>query len=224
MLFFLDMISGSINDNSSNMKMSKIKYVGIPIVMLMAFCIWLLTKKTVCRLPAISSVQYGAFIEWIPVTGAFLRDTIPHSHQVRVQIDEIYAAKVTTGLKATTQVEDSTYLLELAHVYPDIDNGRITVDMNFTGAIPPTRADKSLRLRLELSKPADALLLPIGAFYFDTKGKWVFVIDKGVAVKRDIRLGRKNFEYFEVIEGLKPGEQVITSSYENFKSQGRRFF
>jgi hypothetical protein len=203
---------------------SKIKYAGMPIIVLLTVCIWLFTRETGCRFPAanklvVSSVEYGTFDEWIPLTGIFLQDTFEYIHDVRVQIDEMYLQRMAVGLKATTELEDSVYTLELSHIYPHVVDGRITVDMNFVGVKPPARERESLRLRLELSEPTTALLIPTGGFYFDTRGKWVFVVKDGVAVRRDIRLGRKNSSYYQVIEGLKPGEQVITSSYQRFKDQ-----
>ena len=204
--------------------MSKIKYVGIPIVVVLTVCFWLFSREIRCRFPAankvvVSAVEYGPFVEWIPLTGVFLLDTIPHMHDVRVHIDEMYLRRMAVGLKATTELEDSVYALELAYIYPDVVDGRITVDMNFVGLKPNKGARESLRLRLELSKPTNVLLLPVGDFYFDTGGEWVFVVRDGFAVRRNIRLGRKSFEYFEVLEGLKPGEQVITSSYQRFQDQ-----
>jgi HlyD family secretion protein len=90
--------------------------------------------------------------------------------------------------------------------------------MNFVGDTPPgIRRGQSLRLRIELGQSSEELLLPVGGFYKDTGGNWVYVLDgEGRAVKRTIRLGRKNTEHFEVLEGLEPGDRVITSSYENF--------
>ena len=97
-------------------------------------------------------------------------------------------------------------------------NGRFPVDMNFVGEIPEgIRRGQSLRLRIELGQSSEELLLPVGGFYKDTGGNWVYVLDgEGRAVKRNVRLGRKNTEHFEVLEGLQPGDKVITSSYENF--------
>jgi HlyD family secretion protein len=90
--------------------------------------------------------------------------------------------------------------------------------MNFLGETPPgLRRGQSLRLRIELGQSSEELLLPVGGFYKDTGGNWVFVLDgSGQAVRRDIKLGRKNTENYEVLEGLEPGDRVITSSYENF--------
>ncbi len=90
--------------------------------------------------------------------------------------------------------------------------------MLFDGETPPgLRLGLSLRLRIELGQASEELLLPVGGFYKDTGGNWVFVLTgDNKAVKRDIKLGRKNTENFEVLEGLQPGDRVITSSYENF--------
>jgi HlyD family secretion protein len=140
------------------------------------------------------------------------------SYKVRVPIDELYLPRIATGLRATTTFNNKDYNLEIAYIYPNIENGRFNVDMNFIGE-PPSgiRRGQSLRLRIELSQSSEELLLPVGGFYKDTGGNWVFVLEDGNrAVKRDIKLGRKNPEHFEVLEGLKPGEKVITSSYENF--------
>ena len=96
--------------------------------------------------------------------------------------------------------------------------GRFEVDMNFVGETPPgIRRGQSLRLRIELGQSSEELLLPVGGFYKDTGGNWVYVLEDGNrAVRRDVKLGRKNTENFEVLEGLQPGDKVITSSYENF--------
>ena len=98
-------------------------------------------------------------------------------------------------------------------------NGRFEVDMLFAEAAPKDiRRGQTLRIRLELGKPEQATLLPTGGFYQQSGGNWVYVVEPGgqKAVRRTIQLGRKNPSYYEVLEGLKPGEQVITSSYEFF--------
>ena len=141
------------------------------------------------------------------------------SYKVRVPIDELYLPRISQGLKATTDFNNSTYNLEITYIYPTIAGGRFEVDMNFVGEVPSgLRRGQSLRMRIELGQSAEGLLLPVGGFYKDTGGNWVFVVepDGGRAVKRDIKLGRKNPEHFEVLEGLKPGDRVVTSSYENF--------
>ncbi|MFN7258916.1 MAG: efflux RND transporter periplasmic adaptor subunit [Cyclobacteriaceae bacterium] len=141
------------------------------------------------------------------------------SFKVRVPIDELYLPKISAGLPATTDFAGKTYQLSITYIYPNITNGRFEVDMNFVGETPQgIRRGQSLRMRVELGQPSQELLLPIGGFYKDTGGNWVFIMDgEGKAVKRDVKLGRKmGSEFFEVLEGLKPGDRVITSSYENF--------
>ncbi len=140
------------------------------------------------------------------------------SFKVRVPIDELYLPKISVGLPSTTDFAGKTYRLVITYIYPTIQNGRFEVDMNFDGETPQgIRRGQSLRMRIELGQASEQLLLPVGGFYKDTGGNWVFVLDSDdKAVKRDIKLGRKNSENFEVLEGLKPGDRVITSSYENF--------
>jgi HlyD family secretion protein len=141
------------------------------------------------------------------------------SYKVRVPIDELYLPRISEGLKATTDFNNKTYNLQIAYIYPNIVGGRFEVDMNFDGETPQgIRRGQSLRMRIELGQSSEGILLPVGGFYKDTGGNWVFVVeaDGKRAVKRDIKLGRKNPENFEVLTGLKPGERVVTSSYENF--------
>ena len=111
-------------------------------------------------------------------------------------------------------------MLAISYVYPDVAaGGRFAVDMNFVGETPAgIRRGQSLRLRIELGQSSEELLLAVGGFYKDTGGNWVFVVEEGGnrAVKRTVKLGRKNTENFEVLEGLQPGDKVVTSSYENF--------
>lgn len=141
------------------------------------------------------------------------------SYKVRVPIDELYLPKISVGLPATTDFAGKTYNLEITYIYPNIVNGRFEVDMNFVGETPQgIRRGQSMRMRIELGQPSEELLLPIGGFYKDTGGNWVFIMEgDNRAVKREVKLGRKmGSEYFEVLEGLKPGDRVVTSSYENF--------
>lgn len=141
------------------------------------------------------------------------------SYKVRVPIDELYLPRISTGLHATTPFAGKDYSLVITYIYPTITNGRFEVDMDFDGETPEgIRRGQSMRLRIELGQSSEELLLPVGGFYKDTGGNWVFVVEEGGgrAVRRDIKLGRKNTENFEVLEGLKPGDRVITSSYENF--------
>jgi HlyD family secretion protein len=140
------------------------------------------------------------------------------SYKVRVPIDELYLPKISTGLPASTTFANKDYRLVITYIYPTIQNGRFEVDMNFDGETPQgIRRGQSLRLRIELGQASEELLLPVGGFYKDTGGNWVYVLDSdNKAVRRNIKLGRKNSENFEVLEGLQPGDRVITSSYENF--------
>lgn len=140
-------------------------------------------------------------------------------YKVRVPIDELYLPRISTGLAATTDFAGKTYNLKITYVYPNITNGRFEVDMDFDGETPSgIRRGQSLRMRIELGQSSEELLLPMGGFYKDTGGNWVFILENdNKAVRRDIKLGRKmGSEYFEVLDGLKPGDRVITSSYENF--------
>jgi HlyD family secretion protein len=139
-------------------------------------------------------------------------------YKVRVPIDELYLPRISTGLHATTDFAGKTYDLVIEYIYPTITAGRFEVDMNFEGETPKgIRRGQSLRMRIELGQSSEELLLPVGGFYKDTGGNWVYVLDaENHAVKRDIKLGRKSPDYFEVLEGLQPGDKVITSSYENF--------
>lgn len=157
------------------------------------------------------AVNPGQRLGWIDVLG---------SYKVKVPIDELYLPRISQGLRATTTFNNKDYELEIKYMYPGVTNGRFDVDMEFLGDPPPgIRRGLSLRLRIELGQPSEELLLPVGGFYKDTGGNWVFVVEDGGsrAVKREIKLGRKmGSEYFEVLEGLEPGDKVITSSYENF--------
>jgi HlyD family secretion protein len=139
--------------------------------------------------------------------------------KVRVPIDELYLPRVNTGLKGTFSFSGGTYELEIGKIYPNVTAGRFEVDMFFTDEAPTgIRRGQTVRIRLELGESQQAVLLPTGGFYKDTGGNWVFVVNQqaGKAEKRNIRLGRKNPEFYEVIEGLQPGDKVIVSGYENF--------
>jgi len=141
------------------------------------------------------------------------------SYKVRVEIDELYLPRIYEGLRATTSFAGKDYVLAITYVYPNVTNGRFPVDMQFVNETPEgLRRGLSLRLRIELGQSSEELLLPTGGFFKDTGGNWVYVVepDGQRAVKRNIRLGRKNTEHYEVLEGLSPGEKVIISSYENF--------
>lgn len=139
--------------------------------------------------------------------------------KMRVEVDEHYISRIFPGLEGSFEFNGQTLQLSVSKVYPEVRNGRFEVDMAFAKAVPEgIRRGQSVPVRLQLGKPAEAILLPTGGFFSDTGGNWVYVLDKSGnrAVKRNITLGRKNPQFFEVLSGLEPGEQVITSSYENF--------
>jgi HlyD family secretion protein len=139
--------------------------------------------------------------------------------KMRAEVDEHYISRVFPGLKASFEFNNKSYSLAIIKVYPEVKNGRFNVDMNFEKETPEgIRRGQSSPIRLELGKSSAAILLPVGGFFSDTGGNWVYVVDKSGkrAVKRNISLGQKNPQFFEVLEGLQEGEQVITSSYENF--------
>lgn len=139
--------------------------------------------------------------------------------KVRAEIDEHYINRIETGRKGTFDFGGNTYDLIVKQVYPEVREGRFEVDLEFPGEqAVGIRRGLTLHIRLQLSEMSEAILLSRGGFYQTTGGNWVFVVDNagGFAVKRTIRLGRQNPEFFEVLEGLSPGEKVITSSYENY--------
>ncbi len=139
--------------------------------------------------------------------------------KMRAGVDEHYISRIFVGLKATMEFNDKNYALVISKVYPEVTSGRFEVDMTFAGTIPDgIKRGQSASIRMELGKSSKAVLIPVGGFFSETGGNWVYVMDASgkKAVKRNITLGRRNPEYFEVLDGLKPGEKVITSSYENF--------
>jgi HlyD family secretion protein len=139
--------------------------------------------------------------------------------KVRVDIDEHYISRIYTGLKGTFSFNDTTYTLEIKKVYTQVTNGRFQVDMEFLKKVPQgIRRGQTLQIVLALSDARTAILLPKGGFYQQTGGNWIFKLsdDGSRAYKVDIQLGNQNPDYFEVLEGLKPGDKVVTSSYENY--------
>lgn len=139
--------------------------------------------------------------------------------KMRVDIDEHYISRIFAGLGGSFEFNGKNFILEITKIYPEVRNGRFQVDMVFPKGVPEgIKRGQSSPIRLELGKATKAVLIPVGGFFSDTGGNWVYVLDKSgkKASKRKITLGRKNPEFFEVLEGLQVGEQVITSSYENF--------
>jgi HlyD family secretion protein len=139
--------------------------------------------------------------------------------KVRADIDEFYISRINSGQTGEFDLSDTTYKLIIKKVYPEVTNGRFQVDLYFVGQVPKgIRRGQTLQIRLELGELSEALLLPRGGFYQKTGGQWVYVLDAAgdYAVKRAIKLGRQNPQMFEVLEGLAPGDRVITSSYDTF--------
>ena len=139
--------------------------------------------------------------------------------QVRVRVDEHYISRVSRGQKGEASYSGETFLLTIDKVYPEVVNGSFEVDMQFDGEAPENiRRGQTLRIRLELGDLSEAILLPTGGFWQATGGQWVFVVDDAgdLARKRHISLGRSNPLHYEVLDGLQPGEKVITSPYDSF--------
>ena len=141
------------------------------------------------------------------------------TYKVQAQIDEHYIDRITTGLVASFERQDTRYEMQLRKVYPEVRNGQFKADFRFVGDAPENiRSGQTYYLNLQLGEAAEAILIPRGSFYQATGGKWIYVLDATgeKAYRRDIRIGRQNPQYYEVVEGLQPGEKVIVSSYDNF--------
>ncbi len=142
-----------------------------------------------------------------------------NSYKIEAQIDEHYIDKVAPGLEATFERQNEKYSAAIRKVYPEVRDGKFKADFKFVGTQPENiRTGQTYYLNLQLGQPAEAIIIPRGSFYQSTGGKWIYVMsaDGAKAVKRSIRIGRQNPQYYEVLEGLEPGERVIISSYESF--------
>lgn len=141
------------------------------------------------------------------------------NYKIEAQIDEHYIDRVMAGLSATFQRQNDSYGAVIRKVYPEVRDGRFKAVFKFEGETPDNiRSGQTYYLNLQLGQPENAVLVPRGTFYQKTGGKWIFVVspDGGRAVRREIRIGRQNPQYYEVLEGLQPGEKVITSGYDTF--------
>ncbi|MEZ5071912.1 MAG: HlyD family efflux transporter periplasmic adaptor subunit [Bacteroidales bacterium] len=141
------------------------------------------------------------------------------SYKLRVDIDEHYIARIQRDLYGQCDFAGSAYRGVITKIYPEVQNGRFAVDMVFTDQVPDQiRIGQTSRIRLQLGESKEGILLSKGGFYQTTGGQWVFVLDPTgeFAEKRDITIGRQNPRYYEVLEGLEPGEKVIVSSYQNY--------
>jgi HlyD family secretion protein len=140
-------------------------------------------------------------------------------YKVEAQIDEHYIDRVVAGLSATFERQGETYSTLIRKVYPEVRDGKFKADFKFDGEQPDNiRAGQTYYLNLQLGQPEEAVIVPRGTFYQKTGGKWIYVVNKEgtKAVKREIRIGRQNPQYYEVLEGLEPGEKVITSGYDTY--------
>jgi HlyD family secretion protein len=148
----------------------------------------------------------------------------PGHNKLRAQVDEFYLGRVQIGEIATVDYAGKTYKLKVARIYPQVKNGIFEADLWFLGDEPKgIQRGQTLQARLTFGDPTTARLLPNGAFYNDTGGQWVFVVapDGRHAIKRQVRLGRRNEDFIEVLDGLDPGEKVITSPYTGFADKDR---
>lgn len=140
--------------------------------------------------------------------------------KVQAQIDEHYIDRVRPGLSASFSRDGKTYLLRVRKVYPEVRNGTFRTDFVFVGERPvQMRSGQTFYVELALGKSQQATLIPRGTFFQTTGGNWIFVLDKSgrKAYRRNISIARQNPQYYEVTDGLEPGERVITSGYEAFK-------
>lgn len=139
--------------------------------------------------------------------------------KIRVDIDEHYITRIFTDLVGDFTLGDKTYKLKIKKIFIQVTNGRFQVDMEFTDEVPQgIRRGQTLQIRLSLSDETQAVLVPKGGFFQQTGGNWIFKVSENgkTAYKVDVQLGRQNPDYYEVLSGLKPGDKVVTSSYENY--------
>ena len=141
------------------------------------------------------------------------------TYKVEAQIDEHYIDRVIAGLEATFERQGETYSTVIRKVYPEVRDGKFKADFKFDGEQPDNiRSGQTYYLNLQLGQPEEAVIIPRGTFYQKTGGKWIYVVNKEgtKAVKREIRIGRQNPQYYEVLEGLEPGEKIIPSGYDTY--------
>lgn len=139
--------------------------------------------------------------------------------KVRADVDEHYISRIYNDLLGNLTINSKQYTLRVRKVYTQVNNGRFQVDMEFVNEVPKgIRRGQTLQIKLALSDETKAVLLPRGGFYQQTGGNWIFKLseDGSTAYRVDIQLGRQNPDYYEVLKGLKPGDKVITSSYESY--------
>lgn len=148
-------------------------------------------------------------------------------YMLRANIDERYVSRVFIGQEAEFEFAGKNYLLEVKKIYTEVTGGSFQVDLHFSGEEPENiKRGQTIQLRLMFSSPSDAYIVKRGGFFQETGGNWIYVVDESneYAVKRPIRIGRQNTRYYEVLEGLEPGEKVIISSYEGFGAKDKLIF
>ena len=149
------------------------------------------------------------------------------SYKIEAQIDEHYIDRVVAGLEATFERQDEAYSAVIRKVYPEVRSGKFKADLKFVGEQPANvRSGQTYYLNLQLGQPEQAVLVPRGAFFQTTGGRWIYVLDADGegATRREIRISRQNPQYYEVLEGLSVGEKVIVSGYEKFGDNERLKF
>ena len=141
------------------------------------------------------------------------------SYKIEALIDEHYIDRISIGLEARFERQDESYTAVIRKVYPEVREGKFKADFRFKDEHPDKiRTGQTYYLNLQLGQPEDGILIPRGSFYQHTGGRWIYVVtaEGDKATKREIRIGRQNPKFYEVLVGLQPGEKVITSGYENF--------
>ena len=164
------------------------------------------------------SLQQGERIGQIDSSGA---------DKLQADVDEFYLGRVAIGQTASAEIGGKTYRMKVAKVYPQVRNGQFQIDLVFDGAEPAKiQRGQTVQAKLTIGDSGRALLIPNGAFFNDTGGNWVFVVDESgnSATKRQVQLGRRNSDFIEVLGGLKPGDRVITSSYSGLVDKDRLTF
>jgi len=164
------------------------------------------------------SLQQGERIGQIDSSGA---------DKLMADVDEFYLGRVRVGQGASADIDGKTYRLKVSKIYPQVRNGQFSIDLVFVGPEPQSiQRGQTVQAKLTLGDSSRAMLIPNGAFFNDTGGNWVFVVDPGgkSATRRQVQLGRKNSDFIEVVSGLKPGERVITSSYSGLVDKDRLTF
>ena len=139
------------------------------------------------------------------------------SYKIEAFVDEHYIDRVVAGLQARFERQDESYETVIRKVYPEVRDGKFKTDFKFNGEQPANiRTGQTYYLNLQLGQPEEAVMIPRGTFYQKTGGRWIYVVseDGTRAVKRNIRIGRQNPQYYEVLEGLEPGERVVVSGYD----------